>query len=181
MIEKATFAGGCFWCTEAIFQRLKGVLSVTPGYCGGQRENPTYEQIHSGATGHAESIQIEFDPQIISYDKLLDVFWHTHNPTTKDRQGADVGNEYRSAIFFHSPEQQEKAEASKVALELSGLYKDPIVTEITPFIVFYPAEKQHLNFYEKNRNSPYCMFVIDPKIQKLLQEFGQDVKEDKKL
>ncbi|MDE2025664.1 MAG: peptide-methionine (S)-S-oxide reductase MsrA [Patescibacteria group bacterium] len=180
MTETATFAGGCFWCTEAIFKRLKGVSSVIPGYSGGQRENPTYEQIHSGATGHAESIQITFDPSVIPYDKLLDVFWHTHNPTTKDRQGADVGSEYRSIIFYHSPEQQEKAEASKVALQLSGLYTDPVVTEIVPFQAFYPAEKEHYNFYEKYRNSPYCVFVIDPKIQKLLKEFGNDVKENTK-
>lgn len=178
MTELATLGGGCFWCTEAIFKRLKGVMSVMPGYAGGTRPNPTYEQIHSGATGHAESIQIEFDPTVIPYEKILDVFWHTHNPTTRNQQGADIGEEYRSVIFYHTDKQKEVAENSKKEIESSGLYKDPIVTEITPYTSFYPAEAEHKDFYERNRYSPYCTFVIDPKIQKLLKEFSTDVKEE---
>jgi len=135
-LETATFAGGCFWCTEAIFKRLKGVTSVTPGYTGGQKENPSYEQVSSGTTGHAEAIQIEFDPNIISYEKLLDIFWHTHNPTTLNQQGADVGTQYRSVIFYHNEKQKELAENSKNEMEKSGTYKNPIVTEIYPFTTF---------------------------------------------
>ena|SRR5690348_11011424 len=176
--ELATLGGGCFWCTEAIFKRLKGILSVMPGYSGGKRENPTYDQIHSGATGHAESIQIVFDPTVISYEKILEVFWHTHNPTTLNQQGADVGEEYRSVIFYHSNEQKKIAEESKMEIEKSGLYKNPIVTEIVPYAAFYPAEAEHKDFYDRNKNAPYCTFVIDPKIQKLLKEFKKDVKDE---
>ncbi len=179
-METATLAGGCFWCTEAIFKRLKGIMSVTPGYAGGERPNPTYDQIHSGATGHAESIQLTFDPAIIPYGKILEVFWHTHNPTTLNRQGNDVGEEYRSIIFYHTDEQKRIAEQSKQEIEHSGLYKDPIVTEIVPYTTFYTAESEHKEFYEHNHNSPYCTFVIDPKIQKLLKEFSNDVKEEYK-
>jgi len=178
--ELATFAGGCFWCTEAIFRRLRGVISVMPGYSGGKRPNPTYDQIHSGATGHAESIQIVFDPTVISYEKLLDVFWHTHNPTTPNQQGADIGPEYRSAIFYHSEEQKNLAEKSKKELEQEHTYQSPIVTEIIPYTTFYPAEEVHRDFYEKNASSPYCMFVINPKIQKLLKEYGNSVKDEYK-
>jgi len=180
-VELATLGGGCFWCTEAIFKRLKGVESVVSGYSGGKRENPTYDQIHSGATGHAESVQITFDPHSIPYEKILDVFWHTHNPTTLNRQNYDVGSEYRSVIFYHNNKQKEIAEKSKETLEQSGLYKNPIVTEIVPYTNFYPAEGYHKDYYDKNRTAPYCTFVIDPKIQKLMKEFGKDVKEEYKL
>lgn len=139
MTEKATLAGGCFWCTEAIFKRLKGVESVTPGYSGGHTENPTYEEVCSSKTGHAEAIQIQFDPKIISFKKILDVFWHLHDPTTPNRQGADVGTEYRSAIFYHNEQQKGIAEESKKKMEREGVYKDKIITEIVPFENFYPV------------------------------------------
>lgn len=176
----ATFAGGCFWCTEAIFKRLKGVISVASGYSGGKQENPSYEQVSTGSTGHAEAVQIEFDPHIISYQTLLDIFWHTHNPTTRNAQGADKGTQYRSIIFYHSEEQKQLAEESKNELEKSGVYKDPIVTEIQQFEHFYPAEQYHKDYYDKNTNAPYCTFVIDPKIHKLLKEYGEKVKEEYK-
>lgn len=177
-LETATFAGGCFWCTEAIFKRLKGVNSVLPGYAGGHVENPTWEQVCTGTTGHAESIQIEFDPSLISFEKLLDIFWATHNPTTLNQQGYDKGTEYRSAIFYHNEKQKEIALKSKREIEKAGIYKDPIVTEIVPFTNFYPAEEYHKNFYESGNRPDYCYFVIDPKIQKLLKEFKKDVKEE---
>jgi peptide-methionine (S)-S-oxide reductase len=157
--ETATLAGGCFWCTEAIFKRLKGVESVISGYAG-------------GATGRAEAIQIEFDPKIIPYEKILDVFWATHDPTTLNRQGNDVGTAYRSAIFYHSAKQKQIAEASKEKLEKSGKHKDKIVTTIEPFSNFYKAENYHQNYYANNSSAPYCTFVIDPKIKRLYKEFG---------
>lgn len=175
-MEIATLAGGCFWCTEAIFKRLKGVESVASGYGGGQMENPTYEQISSGETGHAETIQITFDPKIISFEKLLDVFWHLHDPTTVNRQGTDVGTQYRSVIFYHNKEQKRIAKSSKKQIEQSGMYKDPIVTQIVPFRTFYKAEDYHQNYYERNSHLPYCRIVIDPKIQKLMREFTDNVK-----
>ncbi|HXS15394.1 MAG TPA: peptide-methionine (S)-S-oxide reductase MsrA [Candidatus Saccharimonadales bacterium] len=177
-VEIATFAGGCFWCTEAIFKRLKGVISVTSGYAGGHAINPTWQEVSTGATGHAEAIQITFDPKVIPYERLLDVFWHMHNPTTLNQQGNDKGAEYRSAIFYHDNQQKNIAEKSKDALEKIGIYKGPIVTEITPFTTFYPAEAYHKNFYESGNRPDYCTFVIDPKIQKLLKEYGNDVKEE---
>jgi peptide-methionine (S)-S-oxide reductase len=177
-MEIATLAGGCFWCTEAIFKRLRGVKSVTSGYCGGTIENPNWEQVSAGDTGHAESIQIEFDPKIISYEKILDVFWHTHNPTTLNQQGNDIGTEYRSAIFYQTPKQKEIAEKSKALLEKEKIYEDKIVTEILPFSNFYPAEHYHKDYYDNNKNDGYCTFVINPKIQKLLQKYGKDVKEE---
>jgi len=178
LFETATLAGGCFWCTEAIFKRLKGVIRVTPGYTGGKFENPTYNQVASQTTGHAEAIQIIFDPKVISYEKLLEVFWHLHDPTTKNRQGADVGIAYRSAIFYHNVNQKQIAEASKKRLEKSNFYQSPVITEIVPFTKFYEAEESHQNFYEKNSYSPYCQIVIDPKIRKLLTEFKSDIKEE---
>ena len=178
--DLATFACGCFWCSEAIFTHLKGVTSVTSGYTGGKRGNPSYEQVSTGATGHAEAIQIEFDPTVISYDVLLEVFWHTHNPTTLNQQGADVGTQYRSSIFYHSVEQKEAAEKSKQGLEVSGMYKDPIVTEVLPYTDFFPAEQYHKDYYEKNKNAPYCTFVIDPKIKKLLKEYSGVIKDEYK-
>ncbi len=179
-LETATLANGCFWCTEAVFKRLKGVVSVIPGYSGGQRENPSYEQVSSGATGHAEAIQIKFDPKILPYEKLLDIFFHTHNPTTLNQQGNDIGTQYRSAIFYHDEQQKQIAEKSKTDLENSHYYKDPIVTEIVPFTHFYEAENYHQDYYNNNRNAPYCTFVIDPKLQKLLKEYGNEVKEEYK-
>lgn len=178
--ELATIAGGCFWCTEAIFKRLKGVTSVLPGYAGGTVENPSYDQVCTGKTGHAEAIQIEFDSTQIPYEKILDIFWHTHNPTTLNQQGNDVGTQYRSVIFFHTDEQKKIAEKSKKAIEQEGLYKDPIVTTIEPFSNFYVAENYHKDYYDRNKQAPYCNFVIDPKIHKLLEKYGSDVKEEYK-
>lgn len=179
-IQKATFAGGCFWCTEAVFKRVKGVVSVLSGYSGGERPNPTYEQLHSGATGHAEAIQIEFDPTIISYEKLLEVFFATHDPTTKDRQGYDVGAEYRSVIFYHDETQKQTAMAVIKKLEKSGKYSNPIVTEIVQYNNFYKAEDAHQDYYDTRPNAPYCRIIIDPKIRKLMKNFANDVKEEYK-
>jgi len=179
-IEKATLGGGCFWCTEAIFKRLKGVISVTSGYSGGKLENPSWEQVSTGTTGHAESVQIAFDPSIISYKKLLDVFWHTHNPTTNNQQGYDTGPEYRSVIFYYNEKQKQIALQSKEELEKDGTYKDTIVTEIVPFTKFYPASEYHKNFYESGKRPDYCYFVIDPKLKKLIEKYGDDVKDEYK-
>lgn len=174
----ATLANGCFWCSETIFARLKGVKSVLPGYSGGWSENPSYDEVCTGSTGHAEAAQIEFDPSVISFEKLLDVFWHTHDPTTLNRQGADVGTQYRSAIFYHDDRQREVAEKSKMELEKSGIYKNPIVTEIMPFKKFYVAEDYHKEYYEQHQSVPYCRFVIEPKIRKLLDQYGRDIKSE---
>ena len=178
-LDTATLATGCFWCTEAIFDRLKGVTSVVSGYAASQVENPSYEAVCSGRTGAAEAVQITYDPSVISYDKLLEIFWHVHDPTTLNRQGNDIGTQYRSAIFYHNEEQHRTALASKEALEKSGAYKKPIVTEIAPFTNFYPAEDYHTEYYDRNRYQPYCMFVIDPKVQKLLKEYRNEVKEER--
>jgi peptide-methionine (S)-S-oxide reductase len=179
-LETATLAGGCFWCTEAIFKRLKGVISVLPVYTGGTIENPSYNEVCQGHTGHAEAIQIEFDPTQIPFEKILNIFWHTHNPTTLNQQGNDVGIQYRSAIFYHDEKQKQIAEKSKEALEKEVLYKDPIVTEITPFTNFYIAEDYHKNYFDRNSNASYCNFVISPKIHKLLEKYSKDVKEEYK-
>jgi peptide-methionine (S)-S-oxide reductase len=176
----ATLAGGCFWCTEAIFKRLKGINSALPGYAGGEVENPTYDDVCNGTTGHAEAIQIEFDEKVIPFEKILDIFWHTHNPTTLNRQGNDVGTQYRSVIFYHNETQKKVAEASKNEVEKSGLFKDPIVTQIVPFTNFYVAEDYHKNYYDNNKDQGYCSFVIDPKIHKLLKDYSNDVKEEYK-
>jgi peptide-methionine (S)-S-oxide reductase len=170
-IERATFGAGCFWCTEAIFSRLDGVLSVVPGYSGGTVPNPTYEQVCTGTTGHAEVCQITFDPQRISYDELLEVFWKTHDPTTPNRQGNDVGTQYRSVIFYHTPFQRERAEYYKRALDSSGIFGAPIVTEIAPFTAFYPAEEYHRSYFERNPDKAYCALVIRPKVEKFEQIF----------
>jgi|SRR5581483_2059475 len=169
-METATLAGGCFWCTEAIFKSLKGVKSVTPGYSGGVKDNPRYEDVSSGETGHAESIQIKFDPKIISFKDLLYVFFKTHDPTTMNRQGADVGPQYRSAIFYHNEKQKKTSE--DLIKELQKSYNNKIVTEISPFNKFYAAEDYHKNYYEKHKNAPYCALVIDPKLKKLREIFG---------
>ena len=168
-METATLAGGCFWCTEAIFQRLKGVKKVTPGYSGGETKDPTYEQVSSGGSGHAEAIQITFDPKIISYQDLLDVFFATHDPTTLNHQGADVGSQYRSAIFYADEAQKKLAEAAKSKIPNA-------VTEITEFTEFTEAEGYHKNYYDNNRGNVYCKLVIDPKVRKLMKEFKDKVK-----
>lgn len=176
-METATLAGGCFWCTEAIFKRLKGVTKVTPGYSGGE-EKPSYESVSRGSTGHAEAIQIEFDPSVISFEKLLEVFFHLHDPTTLNRQGNDVGTQYRSVIFYHNEAQKETAEKVRKEIEESGMYSKPIVTEIVPNENFYEAEDYHKDYYAKNQNAPYCQVIIDPKITKLYKEFKNEVKEE---
>lgn len=177
-LETATLAGGCFWCTEAIFERLKGVTAVVSGYAASRVDNPSYEAVCSGKTGAAEAIQITYDTSIIPYDKLLEIFWHLHDPTTLNRQGNDVGTQYRSAIFYQNDEQKRIALASKETLEKSGTYKKPIVTEITPFTNFYPAEDYHREYYDRNGYQPYCQYVIDPKVRKLLKEYRSEVKEE---
>jgi peptide-methionine (S)-S-oxide reductase len=169
--DTATFGAGCFWCTEAVFQELKGVLKVTSGYSGGHVANPTYEQVCSKTTGHAEVTQIVYNPEQITFDELLEVFWQTHDPTTLNRQGADEGPQYRSAIFYHSAEQKEKAERYKKDLDGSGAFSAPIVTEISPFKNFYSAEDYHQNFYANNPNYGYCTYVIRPKLDKFQKVF----------
>jgi peptide-methionine (S)-S-oxide reductase len=166
--ELATFGGGCFWCMEAVFERLPGVKSVSSGFAGGRTANPTYEQVCTGATGHAEVTQIEFDPAKISYEKLLDVFWQAHNPTTLNQQGADEGTQYRSVIFYHDDAQKLAAEKSKAGAQKN--FKHPIVTEIVPFTKFYKAEDHHQGFYDNNVNYGYCQVVIAPKLEKLEKE-----------
>jgi peptide-methionine (S)-S-oxide reductase len=172
-LETATLGAGCFWCVEAVFQELKGVHSVVSGYAGGATDNPTYYEVCSGTTGHAEVVQVTFDPTVISFAELLSVFWRTHDPTTLNRQGADVGTQYRSVIFYHSEEQRAIAEQAKQETDASGLWPRPIVTEIAPFTRFYPAEESHQNFYRSNPYQPYCLVVIDPKLRKLRKEFEE--------
>lgn len=180
-METATLANGCFWCTEAIFKRLKGVKSVRSGYTGGRMENPSYQDVTTGLTGHAEAIQIKFDPSVISYDTVLDVFFATHDPTELNRQGNDVGTQYRSAIFYHNNEQKRTAEEKIKKLTAEKKYEDPIVTEVTKFAKFYPAEDYHKDYYDENRNvNMYCRVVIDPKVKKLLTNFKEEVKEEYK-
>jgi peptide-methionine (S)-S-oxide reductase len=176
-LETATFANGCFWCTEAVFQQLKGVEKVTSGYSGGHLKNPTYEEVCNKQTGHAECLQIEYDPKQVSFDELLEVFWKTHDPTTLNRQGNDVGPQYRSVIFYHNEEQKEKAEKYKAALDSSGVFDAPIVTTIEPFSVFYPAENYHSNYYQTHTSQPYCYYVIKPKMEKLKKVFADKLKE----
>jgi len=163
----ATLGGGCFWCVEAVFQRIEGVLSVKPGYAGGDIKNPTYKQICTGNTGHAEVAKIEFDPEKITYSQILNVFWQSHDPTTLNRQGNDVGTQYRSVIFFHDESQREIAEKSKIDANKSGYWDNKIVTEITLLNNYYDAEDYHDNYYNNNPNQPYCLFVIKPKLDKL--------------
>lgn len=163
--ESATFGGGCFWCVEAVFERLEGVVAVASGYAGGHKENPTYKEVCTGRTGHAEVIQISYDPKKISYEKLLDVFWAAHDPTTLNRQGADVGTQYRSVIFYHNDAQRQAAEKSKS--DAASQFDEPIVTEIKPLPKFYPAESYHQDYFRNNANAPYCQAVIRPKLEKL--------------
>ncbi len=174
--DTATFGEGCFWCTEAFFQRLKGVKEVLSGYGGGFVENPTYEQVCDKNTGHIELARIVFDPKEISYDELLEVFWKTHDPTTMDQQGNDIGPQYRSAIYYHNADQKQKAEKYKAALDKSGAWAKPIVTIIEPFKNFYPAENYHQNYYNNNQNQGYCRFVIAPKLEKFEKVFKDKLK-----
>ena len=169
--ELATFGGGCFWCIEAIFQRIDGVVSVSSGYAGGQKEDPTYKEVCTGDTGHAEVLQIKFNPKKVSFEKLLDVFWLAHDPTTLNRQGHDVGTQYRSIILYHSDAQKAVAEKSKKTAQAE--FKDPIVTQIVPLTKFYKAEDYHQNYYNNNSSAPYCSFVIRPKLKKVLEKLGQ--------
>lgn len=169
--EEATLGAGCFWCVEAIFQRVKGVVKVESGYSGGHVENPTYKQVVRGNTGHAEVARLTYDPEMISFEEILEVFWHTHDPTTLNRQGADVGPQYRSAIFYHNEEQKRIAHESREKTEKSGLWDDPIVTEISPLKNYYKAEDYHQNYYNNNPNAGYCSVVIAPKIKKFKKDF----------
>jgi len=173
-VALATLAGGCFWCLEAVFQQLKGVSKVSSGYAGGQPPNPTYEAVCTGTTGHAEVVQIEFDPAVITYRDLLDVFFTIHDPTTLNQQGADTGTQYRSAVFFHSPEQQ--MDAAAAIREAQKAWDDPIVTEVVPFTQFYPAEEYHRDYYLRNPNQGYCRVVIAPKVAKLRSHFLERLK-----
>lgn len=175
-LETATFGAGCFWCVEAVFLQLDGVQKVISGYTGGATRNPDYRSVCTGTTGHAEVVQIEFDPEVISFKELLEVFWHTHDPTTLNRQGNDTGTQYRSAIFYHSDTQRSIAEESKTETDQSNLWSDPIVTEITPIGVFYPAEDYHQNYFELNPTQPYCQFVIQPKMEKFTKDFEDKFK-----
>jgi len=175
--EIATLGAGCFWCVEAVFQNLRGVERVVSGYAGGSPAYPTYEQVCRGTTGHAEAVQLTFDPEVISYPEILDVFWRTHDPTTPNRQGYDTGTQYRSVIFVHNGEQKTVAEQSKAAAGSAGLWPNPIVTEIVPFTNFYPAEEHHQDYYRSNPDQPYCQVVIDPKIRKLKKDFADKLKE----
>ncbi len=174
--DTATFAAGCFWCVEAVFQELKGVHSVTSGYTGGKIKKPTYREVCSGLTGHAEACQIVYDPSIISYDDLLEAFWKSHDPTTLNRQGSDQGTQYRSAIFYHNEEQKNKAESYKTKLNAEKAFDNPIVTAISPAEAFFTAEDYHQNYFNQNGNAPYCSFVIAPKLEKFRKVFKEKVK-----
>lgn len=175
-LETATFGSGCFWCTEAIFERVKGVSSVVSGYSGGSVANPTYKEVCNGTTGHAECTQITFDPAVITYDELLEIFWKMHDPTTLNRQGNDVGTQYRSVIFYHNDDQKQKAEFYKKKLNDEKIWDKPIVTEITKFEKFYPAEDYHQEYYDNNPNQGYCAYVITPKVEKFEKIFKDKLK-----
>jgi peptide-methionine (S)-S-oxide reductase len=174
--DTATLGTGCFWCTEAIFQQMDGVLKVTSGYSGGQTANPTYKDICTGTTGHAEVVQVVFDPSKVTFDELLEVFWQTHDPTTLNKQGNDVGTQYRSVVFYHDNEQKEKAAKYKAELDKSGAFDKPIVTEISPYSTFYSAEGYHQDYYNNNGSEPYCYFVIRPKLEKFQKVFKNKLK-----
>lgn len=176
-LATATFGSGCFWCTEAQFQQLKGVKKVIPGYSGGHVDHPTYKQVCTGQTGHAEVAQLVYDPREISFEELLEAFWKSHDPTTLNRQGNDIGTQYRSVIFYHNEEQKQKAEAYKQKLDEAKVFDDPIVTTIEPFKNFYKAEDYHQNYYNHNDSQPYCQFVIKPKLEKFRKVFKDKLKE----
>lgn len=175
-LEKITFGSGCFWCVEAIFQNLKGVKSAESGYSNGHVMNPTYKQVCTGQTGHAEVVQVTFDPEIISVEELLEVFWKTHDPTTLNRQGADSGTQYRSGVFYHNENQRELAQSWKDKLNAEQVFPNPIVTEITPVGTFYKAEDYHQNYFNQNGYEPYCQIVIKPKMDKFLKAFSEKLK-----
>ncbi len=175
-LEIATFAGGCFWCTEAVFNEIKGVQKVVSGYTGGSIKNPSYREICTGTTGHAEAIQITFDPSLIAYEDLLEIFFGTHDPTTLNRQGADVGTQYRSEIFYHTQEQKEKAENYILLIKKEKLYNNPIVTKVTSAVVFYEAEEYHQDYYASNSEQGYCQMVIAPKLEKLRKYYKSKLK-----
>ncbi|MDD4267420.1 MAG: peptide-methionine (S)-S-oxide reductase MsrA [Pirellulaceae bacterium] len=180
-LQQATFGAGCFWCTEAVFQRAKGVRSAVSGYSGGNVKNPTYQQVSTGTTGHAEVVQLRFDPAVVSYKDLLEIFWKTHDPTTLNRQGPDVGTQYRSVIFYHNPEQKRLAEHYKQRLNESKLFGAPLVTEISPIGEFYPAEPYHQEYYDRNRRERYCRLVIRPKLEKFKQLFEDRRKTEREM
>jgi peptide-methionine (S)-S-oxide reductase len=175
-LQLATFGSGCFWCTEAIFQNVDGVIKVESGYSGGKVKNPSYREVCTGQTGHAEVTQISYDPKKVSFEELLEVFWGTHDPTTLNRQGNDEGTQYRSVIYYHDAQQKQLAETYKKKLDESGAFNDPIVTEISPFTVFYKAEDYHQDYYNLNGNAPYCSFVIKPKVEKFKKVFKERLK-----
>jgi peptide-methionine (S)-S-oxide reductase len=175
--DTATFGAGCFWCVEAVFQQLNGVVKVTSGYSGGDVKNPSYKEVCTGETGHAEVCQIIYDPKVISFKELLEAFWQTHDPTTINRQGNDIGTQYRSVIFYHTPEQKELAEKYKKELDMSGAFSKPIITAIEPFKNFYPAEDYHQNYYNNNSDAPYCSYMIRPKLDKFKKAFRDKLKE----
>jgi peptide-methionine (S)-S-oxide reductase len=174
--DTATFGAGCFWCVEAIFQQVNGVISVQSGFSGGHVKNPSYREVCDGNTGHAEVCQIVYDPSVVSFLELLQIYWKTHDPTTLNRQGADVGTQYRSAIFYHTPEQQKEAEETKADLNAAGIWKDPVITEIVPYTVFYKAEDYHQDYYFQNTSQPYCTAVITPKVEKFKKVFADKLK-----
>jgi peptide-methionine (S)-S-oxide reductase len=176
MAEKATLGGGCFWCTEAVFDDLKGVEDVVSGYTGGHVPNPTYRQVCSATTGHAEVVQVTFDPKTISYDDILRVFFATHDPTTKDRQGADVGPQYRSVVYYHSPEQKAAAERIIAEVNAAGIYRAPVVTELSPAETFYEAEEYHQEYFARNPEQGYCRVVIEPKVAKFRKTYVDKLK-----
>jgi peptide-methionine (S)-S-oxide reductase len=178
--ETATLAGGCFWCLEAVFDDLRGVESVESGYMGGDRENPTYRQVCTGTTGHAEVVQVTFDPQVVSFREILEVFFTIHDPTTLNRQGADVGSQYRSAIFYHSPVQKSIAESTIAELNGEGLWDAPIVTEVAEATAFYVAEDYHQEYYAQNASQPYCQMVVAPKVAKFRQKFTEKMKSERR-
>lgn len=175
-LEKATLGGGCFWCTEAVYKELNGVVKAVPGYSGGHIKNPSYREVCTGRTGHAEVVQITFNPKEVSFTEILEVFFLTHDPTTLNRQGNDVGTQYRSAIFFHNEEQKQTAEKIIKRFEEEKVYDNPIVTEITPFDTFYLAEDYHHNYFERNKDQPYCQFVVAPKLEKFRKIFKEQLK-----
>lgn len=172
----ATFGAGCFWCVEAVFQDLEGVKSVASGYMGGKIKNPTYREVCTGLTGHAEVLQVVYNPQVITFDELLEVFWQTHDPTTLNQQGADKGTQYRSAVFYHTDEQKQLAEKYKAQLDSAKAFSNPIVTEISSAVEFYVAEDYHQNYYNQNGEAPYCRAVIQPKVEKMKKVFGDKLK-----
>jgi peptide-methionine (S)-S-oxide reductase len=180
-IEKAVFGGGCFWCTEAVFKMLKGVHTVLPGYAGGSTENPTYEQVSSGMSGHAEVIYIEYDPEIVKYKDLLTVFFGSHDPSTLNRQGNDVGTQYRSVVFYTTPEQKQEVEAFIKELDASSIEGKPVVTEVVALTKFYEAEKYHQNYFANNRAAGYCQVIINPKVEKVQKKFAELLNDESKF